>query len=426
MRWSVLLASMWWVMGCGRILFDELAQDGALSIDASHDGEVVSNSDAAGLDAEPDDGHIPADSDPMSDSQAVDASIDGAHEDADCGGGTACECAGPCIVKPSNVGTEPFATGTADLDAGATAARTVLRVNTDTGEILADNDPSIEPPVVVRAAGTGVIAGIGFTTLDGSGRLGVFSTNSLTVPAEIRMEGFGSRAWVWISRRDMEIEGEIFAAATADGPGPGGGAGASGDEPASGTGAGANGASSDPDGGGGGGSFGGRGGMGGGPRAARGGAGGTPHGNASLIPLIGGSGGGRGGTPEGNGGHGGGALQLTSSTRIVINGIVNACGGGGKGGVFVAAENDGGGGGGGGSGGAILLEAPSIEGAGSIAANGGAGGQGARSTSRNGLPGNDGSPTAAPVPGQPSAELGGGSGAGSDGNGTASNGQGDF
>lgn len=88
-------------------------------------------------------------------------------------------------------------------------------------------------------------------------------------------------------------------------------------------------------------------------------AGGKPTGNASLVPLRGGCAGGSGRFSTDLGGAGGGAIQLSSRTRIVVSGSVAANGGGAHGG--------------GGSGGGILLEAPIVEVFGGLFANGGSG-----------------------------------------------------
>jgi hypothetical protein len=99
--------------------------------------------------------------------------------------------------------------------------------------------------------------------------------------------------------------------------------------------------------------------------------GGGAYGNASSLPLIGGSGGGGGtGTSTsygGGGGGGGGAIVIASSGTInaASSGSITALGGNGAGATFF---------GGGGSGGAIRLIATTITGEGSITATGGSGG----------------------------------------------------
>ncbi|MFO1459103.1 MAG: hypothetical protein U1G08_06805 [Verrucomicrobiota bacterium] len=92
-------------------------------------------------------------------------------------------------------------------------------------------------------------------------------------------------------------------------------------------------------------------------------AGGNPrtYGNVLINPLIGGSGSaGSGGNPGHGGGGGGGAILVASSTRIVLNGAINARGG------YSPI--------GGGSGGAVRIVAPTGGGGGRIFADGVAGG----------------------------------------------------
>lgn len=88
---------------------------------------------------------------------------------------------------------------------------------------------------------------------------------------------------------------------------------------------------------------------------------GAIYGNASLIPLIGGSGGGGRGQwgPDENGGGGGGAILIASSGSITITGSLKANGGN-------AFNNSGGG-----SGGGMKLMSNTISGNGTISATGG-------------------------------------------------------
>jgi hypothetical protein len=100
---------------------------------------------------------------------------------------------------------------------------------------------------------------------------------------------------------------------------------------------------------------------------------------ATLTAIRGGCAGGRGGTgggtSGGNVGSPGGAVALIAGGQIAIvaAGSVFASGGGGGPGSQSGTK---GGGGGGGSGGMIVLDAPSIQVLGTLAANGGAGGGG--------------------------------------------------
>ncbi len=91
---------------------------------------------------------------------------------------------------------------------------------------------------------------------------------------------------------------------------------------------------------------------------------GKTYGNASIIPLIGGSAGAGGrhtGTNNiGAGGGGGGAILIAASSLISLNGLVSATGGNGAN----PGTN-----GGGGSGGAIRLVSDTIHGGGALRAN---------------------------------------------------------
>lgn len=134
-----------------------------------------------------------------------------------------------------------------------------------------------------------------------------------------------------------------------------------------------------------------------------GGSGGIANGNEQLIPL-------RGGCPSGqrfqasarNHGFGGGAIQLVSRTRILIDGVVDVRGDvGGLGGwacpvgsgACSSLES-------GGAGGGVLIEAPSIELGpnGSLDTTGGAGGQ-CFATTRCAMGGSGATPGVAAVPG---------------------------
>lgn len=125
---------------------------------------------------------------------------------------------------------------------------------------------------------------------------------------------------------------------------------------------------------------------------------GPSYGNATLIPLLGGSGGGGEG-----GGAGGGAIQIVALGEIQVGatGVIDAGGGGGGNGSA-----------GGGAGGGILLEAPKVTVDGVIAANGGGG---AASVGGNG--GEDAKPTATAAAGE-LPDLGGEGSAGDNANGT--------
>jgi hypothetical protein len=124
---------------------------------------------------------------------------------------------------------------------------------------------------------------------------------------------------------------------------------------------------------------------------------GPSYGNATLIPLLGGS----GGAGE-YGGAGGGAIQIVAFGEIQVGttGVIDAGGGAGGNGSSGA-----------GAGGGILLEAPKVTVDGVIAANGGGGG-----ASVGGSGGEDGKPSATPAAAE-LADLGGEGSAGDDPNG---------
>jgi hypothetical protein len=208
---------------------------------------------------------------------------------------------------------------------------------------------------------------------DGGVPVVVLAFNGLTVAGGSSLQLKGSRPVILAVFGDAVINGRLSASSA------GLEAGAGGSATACGAAAGAPGLG--PRGGGGaGGGFGtagAAGGSGDGQPDAGGPSSGT-IGNEDLDPLRGGCSGGNGAsgissTEATAGGVGGGALQLSVTGTLTIEGRVSASGGGGRGATQVRA-----GAGGGGSGGAILLEASTLHIGGSarITANGGAGGGG--------------------------------------------------
>ncbi|HXN33060.1 MAG TPA: hypothetical protein VN894_14415 [Polyangiaceae bacterium] len=133
----------------------------------------------------------------------------------------------------------------------------------------------------------------------------------------------------------------------------------------------------------------------GGDGASNTGSGGRSYGNASNIPFLGGSAGGSAGQYSG---AGGGAVQIVSATSVEVTapGVVHVGGAGGNWGGSA-----------GGSGGAILLEAPLISIAGTLAANGGGGGGGDGFCNN----GQDGQQSAMPAAGDKCKANPGGTGA---------------
>jgi hypothetical protein len=123
-------------------------------------------------------------------------------------------------------------------------------------------------------------------------------------------------------------------------------------------------------------------GAGGGSYCGVGGAGGSgaagvgmtsvAYGAIDIRPLVGGSGG--GGGSFGDGGNSGGGVQLVAAGTISIgaSAYITVSGGGAESGASCPGGNSGGGG----SGGSILLEAPTVNVAGLLVANGGGGGGG--------------------------------------------------
>lgn len=242
----------------------------------------------------------------------------------------------------------------------------------------------------LRAAGSGIIAGIDFRRVTSSPLdHGVFALDTMTVATGGTLRWIGDVPGIVLAKGPIVVDGTIdlsggllacdFASAcgVADdrrcsGPGPGLGGGDSADGSGTGRGGRGNvgGASSEH--GGGGGGFGAVGGKGGG---SDGGSFGIVYGTATLTPLVAGSGGGggrSGGSTTLYGGGGGGGLQLTSLGSISITGTIKASGGGGG----YGGNTFGHGGGGGGSGGALLLEAANLTITGAVTANGGGGGAG--------------------------------------------------
>lgn len=261
-------------------------------------------------------------------------------------------------VQPSDLLTFPGATSITISQA--------VTINTDTGSISS-----------VRAGGTGVISGIGYTVRN---NVGVFTFQSLTITGPITFTGNNGVAFVAVT--DIVVKSLIDARGSCSGTtaGPGGFSGGNAQTDGQGSGKGTAGAGTNN-------ACSGGGGAGHGIGGAKGGKspgttnppGGSSYGDAVISTLVGGSGGGGGGANGGVGGGGGGALQLAANGTITIdnNGGLNAGGCGGK------ASGDAGGGGG--AGGTILIEGLTIHlvSGSQLGANGGGGGGGAGSAGRN-------------------------------------------
>jgi hypothetical protein len=185
-------------------------------------------------------------------------------------------------------------------------------------------------------------------------------TRRFVVEQGMRVNVVGNRPLIVVALQEALINGVLQAAATGADAHGGGSAVAEGGQSGLGP--------------GGGGKPNGRSGAGGAGFCGHGGAsgmadglsalGGQPYGNATNVPLIGGS---SGGVYSNWGGAGGGAIQISAGQRIDV-GLLGSIhvGGGGP----INPSN------GGGSGGAILLEAPSVRVLGHLAANGGGGSAG--------------------------------------------------
>jgi len=250
-------------------------------------------------------------------------------------------------VDPSN-GYAP------QLDAAATEPNIIISANTSV--IVTANYNATTGTVQV---GSQLVKATVVPGANGGGEVLVMSVGSLTVAAGVTLtiedESGNARLAAIMSARDVTINGTIYEGASGLN---------SGNDPCTGVASNAAGADNDVPGGGGAG-YGTAGGKGAGiTLVASPVNGGSPTGNVTLIPLRTGCWGGA--TGFGSGGNGGGAIQITSGTKITIpaGGAIGAPGYGG----YVN--------GGGGSGGSILLEAPIVSIGGGAYANGGSGGCG--------------------------------------------------
>jgi hypothetical protein len=234
---------------------------------------------------------------------------------------------------------------------------------------------------------------IGFVHTQAGGiEMHVIYVEGVNAPQLSKLVIVGSRPLAIISTGDMWIEADIYSTGVGSEPGAGG------NGSACATGHGADGSlnANFYGSGGGGGAFGSGGGQGRPGLPALLTPGGTANGTVEIIPLRGGCAGGKGayiGGTDVPGGGGGGALQLTSFTKITLTNFaqIRVGGGGGAGGPS-SLELRNGSGAGGGSGGAILLEAAeSVVSAALLSATGGGGGGGSRSVEGvAGSPGEDG------------------------------------
>lgn len=274
------------------------------------------------------------------------------------------------VLAPSNVLAAkldellPTATGSVTTPSGT------FEIDTDTGLVA-----------MIGGANPFAMPGTRFETIEGN--LSVLVVDSFVVPPSATLRGKGTRGLIIVSRGEIDVQGtlDFSAGCSLGGPvtprcaGPGGGNGGAFNVLTKGCAPGFNGAGKGGGAGGGLGSIGGAGGVGSSAATASSLA---MCGDATLDPLVGGSGGGAGAmNSNADGGGGGGAVQLSAFGRVRVLGRIFVGGGGGGG----STGNNGGGGGG--AGGAVLIEGDTVllEGAVVIATGGGGGG------GRNGSPG---------------------------------------
>jgi hypothetical protein len=346
--------------------------------DVATDGGVDSASDSP-ADAPPD---ILADSPP-------DSPQDGAPVDTGSDACVALTDAGTFPYVPSNFDPDHLAIADGGVpDAGEVSGGGIDWANAPDVNIGASCDYTCLPPPITVTMSDGTQAWL-------------FAMHSLTIQSSVTLDLRASNHYtveippvIFAVLTTVDIQGTVDAASSLYTPGPGAYGSPSGQTP-QGQGGGGNGLDSNyPDSAPSGGSFcgvGGRGGFTAPPQAQPGQA----YGNATIIPLVAGSGGG-----DGQGsyfGAGGGALQISAGQSILVRnvGAITAGGGGGQYG-------------GGGSGGAILLEAPSVTMNGILAANGGGGG--AFGNGGAGGAGSDATPNNLAAPGSTEGLIVGGAG----------------
>ncbi|HMI91949.1 MAG TPA: lectin-like protein, partial [Polyangiales bacterium] len=277
----------------------------------------------------------------------------------------------PCLVfaptnfdpKPINWSAQPSST----LNCGTTT--------------IDSTDPDGTGPLVATITGwcgTLPVPVAQAQNVSGGPELVIIPLRGLTVAATYTLRFIGPRPILLAVRGNATIDGTIDASASGTSAGAGGNWSCTSNDPDSlgGNGRGNNarlyGAS-----GGGGGGFATRGGDGGTANtnggSEPGGAGGAARGDGNLSPLFGGCAGGLAGDCGTAGAAGGGALQISVSGTLDVNGTIRANGGAG---ATPCGANDEGGGTGGGSGGALLLEAKTLDTAGAtLQVNGGSGGR---------------------------------------------------
>jgi hypothetical protein len=265
---------------------------------------------------------------------------------------------GPDTGPGPSLTYQPSNTGSLTFNASTTGP---LTLNADNCVISTDN------VTISCASGQNPSMDMATVTLpSGGGQAVVFTFTYISIDADSALQIQGTLPGILVALGSLDLQGSIDVSADnydSDSdinviPGA----------RSTGAGVGGFGNSGGPQGGGGG-SFCGTGGHG--APGTTGFAPGATYGNATLVPLVGGSAGGgasSGGADAFSNGQGGGALQISAGGTLTVHAgawiTVN-----GSGGISQGNEQ----GEGGGSGGSILLEAPTVEIDGVLEANGGEG-----------------------------------------------------
>lgn len=299
--------------------------------------------------------------------------------DTDSDGDGAADCVDGCVLDPTHTDEcLGFTPSNFDPSGVNWSAQPNSRLNCGTTTIDSTDPDGAGPSVATITNWCGTAPTPFVQIQNGGPEIIVVPLTGLTIDSGNTLRLVGPRPVAFAVDGKVTIDGTIDASASDTTPGAGGNYSCEPSQGGDGTGEVTSwrGAS-----GGGGGGFGTAGGMGGDANTDRisannvrpGGAAGVTRGSAALIPLLGGCSGGRGGNCSSAGGAGGGAVQISASGLLEVNGTIRANGGNGATPCGPTSE---GGGTGGGSGGAILLEAATVDTAGStIETKGGRGGR---------------------------------------------------
>ncbi|MGE0546018.1 MAG: hypothetical protein AB7O24_14225 [Kofleriaceae bacterium] len=260
-----------------------------------------------------------------------------------------------------------------------------------TGDLMINTDVVLDTSAPALVVPPGVSLAVGVQ--ENQSEVAILRVRDLKINNNKTLRVIGTRPFVILAARDIDIDGTLDVGGHGAVPGPGGGA------PDTGPGKGFPGthqANGNADSGGGGGSFGSPGARGGDSADQAGGAPGAMYSVDAF--LVGGSSGGlaRAVDCPYPSGAGGGAVLIFAGRKVLVKGAINAGGGGGAGGSVCTMVSGAGSGTGGGSGGVIWIQTPELGGDGVLAANGGGGGGGGYAESNTpGMPGQDGQPDTA-------------------------------